>query len=137
MALKTNIPGERQILDESFEANEDVSSSQYRMVVSAGSVTAGKNKAGLPGGQGVFPLGALLNTPASGEVAEVRMIGEALLEAVGTFNAGIQLTIDGATGLVGAAASGDFVIGIAKESSNEANQLVTVILNTVATAQLN
>lgn len=137
MALKTNIPGERLILDESFEANEDLSSSAHRMVVSAGSVTSGKNKAGLPSGQGVFPLGALLNDPAIAEVAEVRMIGEALLEAVGTFNAGIQVTIADSAGLIGAASSGDFVIGIAKESANEANQFVTVILNTVNSAQLN
>ena len=128
MAPKTNVPGERQILDESFEANEDLSSSEHRVVVAAGSVTAGKSKAGLPGGQGVAFIGVMLNDPASGAVAEVRVLGEALVEANSTFNAGVELTISGTDGKVESASAGDYIVGIAKEASAEANQLVTVIM---------
>lgn len=128
MALKTNVPGGFKIYDDTFVANEDLSSSQYRVVVPAGSVSAGKSKVGLPGGQGVFYMGVLLNTPASGAAAQVRILGETKVEANGTFNAGVEVTIAATTGKIEAAASGDYVVGIAKEAAAEADQLVSVMM---------
>ena len=128
MALKTNIAGGYCIADETFTANEDLSSSQNCVVVPAGSVTAGKSKVGLPSGQGVLAMGVLLNDPASGAQAEVRLLGNAKVIANGTFNAGVEVTIAATTGKIEAASSGDYVIGIAKEAAAEADQLVTVML---------
>lgn len=128
MALKTNVAGELMIHDDTFTANEALTSSQNCVVVPAGSVSAGKTKVGLPGGQGALPMGVLLNAPASGAQAEVRMLGLAKVVANGTFNAGVEVTIAATTGKIEAAASGDYVVGIAKEAAAEANQLVTVLM---------
>lgn len=128
MALKTNIPGGFKIFDETFTANEDLSSSQNCVVVPAGSVSSGKMKVGLPGAQGAFAIGVLLNAPESGEQAEVRLLGEVKVSANETFNAGVEVTVQDTDGQIEAAASGDYVIGIAKEAAAEADQLVTVML---------
>lgn len=128
MALKTKVPGNLSILDESFVANEDLSDSQNCVVVPAGSVSAGKTKVGLPGGQGVLALGVLLNDPESGEIAQVRTMGYAKAIADSTFDAGVEVTIAATTGKIEAASSGDYVIGIAIEAAAEADQKVAIML---------
>lgn len=60
---------ENGILDVSFEAGEDLSSDQYRIVIlSSGKVYR-------PNASTDHPLGILQNAPASGEAARVRVIG--------------------------------------------------------------
>ena len=128
MALLTEIGGkELHIYDDSFEANEDLSSSQNVMVAFVAS-SSGAPKVGLPSGQGVFPAGALLNDSISGRIAQVRHLGVAKLKANAAFNNGIELTIAGTTGKVEAASAADFVIGIALQAANAADHLVKVLL---------
>lgn len=128
MALTSKVAGNLSILDETFVANEDLSSSQNCVVVPAGSVSAGKTKVGLPGGQGVLALGVLLNDPESGELAQVRTIGRAKAIAASTFNAGVEVTIAATTGKIESASSGDYVIGIALEAAAEADHVVAIML---------
>ncbi len=60
---------ENRILDVSFEAAEDLSDDQYRIVcLSSGKVQR-------PNASTDIPLGVLQNAPASGEAASVRLIG--------------------------------------------------------------
>ena len=128
MALFTEVGGkELHIYDDSFEANEDLSSSQ-NVVVAFVASSSGPPKVGLPSGQGVFPSGVLLNEPLSGEIAQVRHLGVAKVKANAAFNNGIELTIAGTTGKVEAAASADFVIGIALQAATAADHLVKVLL---------
>lgn len=129
MAIKENVAGAKQIHDETFEANEDLSSSQNCVVVAAGSVTAGKTNVGLPSGQGVLPIGVLVNAPESGASAQVKVQGNARVIAASTFNAGVEVTIAGTTGKVEAASSGDYVVGCAMEAAAEADQVVTIMLS--------
>jgi len=128
MALKTTVPQGLFVQDDSFIANEDLSSSQYSIVTFTNPAT-GQPKVGLPSGQGVIAAGVLLNDPASGAIAEVRLLGCAPVVANAAFNAGVELTIAATTGKVEAAGSGDYVIGIAGEGAAEANQEVKCILN--------
>ena len=62
---------ENRVLDVSFEAGEDLSNDQYRIVVLDG--TTGKVRR--PDAITDIPLGILQNAPASGEAAVVRVIG--------------------------------------------------------------
>jgi len=60
---------ENKVLDVSYEAAEDLSNDQYRiMVLSSGKVQR-------PNAAGDIPLGVLQNAPGSGEAASVRLIG--------------------------------------------------------------
>lgn len=60
---------ENRVLDVSYEAAEDLSSDQYRiMVLSSGKVQR-------PNAATDIPLGVLQNAPGSGEAAVVRLIG--------------------------------------------------------------
>lgn len=61
---------ENGILRESFEADEDLSSDQFRIVVLA------SGKVRRPNAAGDIPLGVLQNAPASGEAASVMLIGK-------------------------------------------------------------
>jgi len=129
MALKTEVPKSLPIYDDSFIANESLASSQYSIVVFT-NPSSGQPKVGLPSGQGVLAAGALLNAPAIGEIAQVRMLGCAPVKANSSFNAGVELTIAATTGKVEAASSGDYVVGIALEAASAANHVVKVLINT-------
>lgn len=57
------------ILDLSWEAGEDLTNDQYRIV------TLASGKVQRPDASSDIPLGVLQNAPASGEAASVRLIG--------------------------------------------------------------
>lgn len=61
---------ENPILVESFEAAEDLSADQYRIVV----LDTGKVRR--PNAAGDVPLGVLQNAPGAGEAASVMLIGK-------------------------------------------------------------
>lgn len=98
---------ENRVLDLSFEAAEDLSSDQYRIVVLA------SGKVRRPDSGVEVPLGILQNAPAAGEAAVVRLIGVSKcqlgetvaenewvkLEYVGAADAGKGLDADGALDL--------------------------------------
>jgi hypothetical protein len=134
MAIVTDLSKSLQLMDDSFVANEALTSSQYR-VVSPVAAATGKMKVGLPSGQGVLPMGVLLNAPASGAVAQVRTLGMSKVEASAAFNAGIELAVTDATGKVSAAGSGDYVVGISREAAKGAGHQISVQL--VGTYQKN
>jgi len=60
---------ENRVLDVSFEAAEDLSNDQYRILV----LDSGKVRR--PNASTDIPLGVLQNAPGSGEAAAVRLIG--------------------------------------------------------------
>jgi hypothetical protein len=128
MSLKTKVPGRKKLQDITFVANEDLSAVKNTVVVPAGAVSAGPTKVGKPGGQGVLALGVLENEPESGQAAEVAVQGRAKIKSASTFNAGVEITVAGTAGTIEAAASGDYVVGIALEASAEAGQLVACLL---------
>ncbi|MGR3310224.1 MAG: hypothetical protein ACUZ77_05550 [Candidatus Brocadiales bacterium] len=69
---------ENRLLDISFEAAEDLSNDQYRIVTLSG------NKVQRPNAGTDIPLGVLQNAPASGEAAVVRLLGITKLQLGGT-----------------------------------------------------
>lgn len=115
------------ILDLSFTANEDLSSSQG-CIVSLTSESSGRAKVGLPSGQGVKCVGVLLNAPASGESALVRVLGLAEVKWAGSASTGVLVTPNGSTGVGGAGSSGDYCLGHLIEASAEANHMVSCLL---------
>lgn len=130
MAIKTNIPGQLPIYDDTFVADGDLTGKKNTVVVFSAQST-GKPKIKAPTGQGVFPAGVLLDdedTVTDGTTGEVRMLGVAKIKAASTFNAGVEVTIAGTGGTIEAAATGDYVVGISREGAAEANQLVAVTL---------
>ena len=62
---------ENKVIDLSFEADEDLSSDQYRIVV----LDATSKKVRRPNAATDIPLGVLQNAPASGAAAAVRPVG--------------------------------------------------------------
>ena len=63
------MPTDNVILDKSYEAAEDLSADQYRIVV----LDTGKVRR--PNAGTDMPLGVLQNAPAAGDAASVRLIG--------------------------------------------------------------
>jgi hypothetical protein len=83
---------------------------------------------GKPAAQGGITYAILQNAPESGEIAELAVEGITEWRAYGAFNAGIELTVHDTNGRCEAAASGDFVRGIAREASTGAGHAVSVLL---------
>jgi hypothetical protein len=89
--------GPMSVLDVTYKAGEDLSNSQYRVVVSGTSNYECK----LPSGGGVGKiLGVLQNYPASGSAARVRKLGISKVVAGGTIVYGAELEIEDAAGRV-------------------------------------
>ena len=130
MSLKTIVPPCLDLWTESYICDTSLTARQYTLLIAVAAAT-GKYHVTTPGGQGVLTCGVLQNAPASGGIAEVRKLGTSKVVAGGKFNAGILLTVDGTNGQVEAAATGDYVIGVAGEGSAEAGQLVKVELCSV------
>ncbi len=84
-------------LDVTYKAGEDLSSSQWAVVVAGTS----DYEAVLPAGAGVGKiLGVLQNNPASGAAALVRKLGISKVNAGGTIAYGEEVEIAAATGTV-------------------------------------
>jgi len=62
---------ENRVLDVTYEAAEDLSADQFRIVV----LDAASGKARRPDSAGEVPLGVLQNAPAAGQAAVVRLMG--------------------------------------------------------------
>lgn len=110
--------GPMSVLDVTYKAGEDLSSSQYRVVVASTSDYECK----LPAGGGVGKiLGVLQNYPASGSAARVRKLGISKVVAGGTIVYGAELEIEDAAGRVDTyTIDGDNGrVGIAEESAVE------------------
>jgi len=114
----------RKLMDDSCPADGDLSALQH-CLVEMSAQASGSMKVKAPSGQGVNCYGALLNTPTDGQTAEIRLEGIVELKAYGSFNAGIELSVNDASGRVSASASGDYVHAISREASNAQNHLVS------------
>lgn len=111
--------------DETFEAAEDLSSSQFFVVTQ----TASAETCELADSQGELALGIVQNNPESGQDATVRKLGYSKAiagsTASGVVAAGALVTA-AADGRVEVAASGDYVLGRAVTASAAENQVFTV-----------
>lgn len=140
MALKTTVPGQGAdpIYDDSFVAAAALSSRQNSIVVWSAQ-SSGQPKVTTPSGQGVLSAGVLLNESdvALGGLAQIRMKGIVKIRASAALNAGVQVTVANTDGDVGAASSGDFVIGVSLEAAAEASQLIKCLIDTTSESQLN
>lgn len=126
MAVVTTQARKVNVLSISYETAANLSNLQYCAVAPSGAAT-GRTKITTPSGQGVLTVGILQTYNAtSGTQAEVLCQGLSKAKANASFNSGSELTVNGATGELEAAASGDYVIAIAMEASTAADQLVTV-----------
>lgn len=87
--------GPNQVLDVTYTAGEDLSSSQYATVV-AGST---ENHCNLPGAAKAGKvLGILQNNPVSGSAARVRKVGISKATAAGTIAAGEHVEVANTAG---------------------------------------
>lgn len=87
--------GPMSVLDVTYKAGEDLSSSQYRVVV----VGTSDYECKLPSTGGVGKiLGVLQNYPASGSAARVRKLGISKVVAGGTIVYGAELEIESSAG---------------------------------------
>ena len=114
--------GEKFTLTDSFNAEADLSSSQYRFV-----------KAGAAGGivacnaQGERARGVLFDDPPQDEAGGVMLNGIAVVEAASAISDG-DLVTTSATGTAETAATGDWARGEALEAAAAAGDLVAIRL---------
>lgn len=106
------------VLVKSHTAGADLSALQFRAVKFVGSDV---NVAGL----GENACGILQNKPASGDAADVMILGISRALSGAAFAAGAKLSCD-AVGRVILAASGHHVIGIAQEAAGGADEIVAI-----------
>jgi len=113
---------ENKVIDLSFEADEDLSSDQYRFVV----LDTTSKKVRRPNAATDIPLGVLQNAPAAGEAAAVRPVGCGGVSKVilgATLTAGVLATLEyiGATdaGKAKAAAATAYTAGLLLEGGAE------------------
>lgn len=114
-------------MDDSAEANSDLSSMHQRMIKLTGAST-GDAKADAPAGQGAMVYGSLLNAPIEGAMAEIQVNGIAEVQVNGAVDAGKELTVGGTDGRLEAAAQGDYVCAKAREAGLAANHCISVTL---------
>ena len=127
MAIKVDRTKKEFNLNDSAAAAEDLSAMQFCAVRSTGGA-AGSMTVSKPTGQGAIGYGILENAPASGEMAEIVREGICEWRAHSTFNAGSELTIHDTNGRCESAASGDYVMAIAREAAASAGHAVSVSL---------
>lgn len=130
MAVTRNLPQSFDIHTESYEQAEDLSALQWCAVSFASSSTAGsKVEIEKPSAQGALTVGILQNAPTYGtDLGNVRHQGVSKAKAHETFNKGVELTVVDSNGRLEAAASGDYVIGLALEPATCANAIVAILL---------
>ncbi len=139
MTIAEDRTKERPLLTDSAEADGNLTAFQNCVVVSSNQ-SSGNDQVKAPTGQGVLWRGVLVNTaddPATdGKIAEIVTAGVVKIKASGALNSGTLVAINGVTGTVGTASSGDYVVGVLREAAQAANHLVSVELAGVGT-QLN
>ena len=95
-----------------FEAGGDLSAAQFKFVT-----LAADGQVDVTASAGGNAIGVLLNNPAvAGYAATVCMSGDVMVEAGGTITAGDQIQ-SSATGTALLAATGDVVLGYAREDA--------------------
>jgi hypothetical protein len=108
-------------------ASSDLANMQFCCVESTGGAT-GLLQVTNPTGQGTHMYAVLENAPAAGAIAELVVYGICEIRAHGAINAGAEVTVHDSNGRIEAAASGDFVVGIAREAAINAGHAISVTL---------
>ena len=114
-------------LNDSALAAESLATEQFCAVRATGGAT-GNMTVSKPTGQGAIAYAILQNAPASGAIAELAVTGITEWRAHATFNAGIELAVHDTNGRCNTAASGDYVMAIAREASQSAGHAISVTL---------
>lgn len=107
--------------------SSDLANQQFCCVVATGGATGNLQVTNCTG-QGTLVYGILENGPAAGEIAEIVVEGITEIRAHGTINAGVEVTVHDSLGRIETAASGDFVVGIAREAAIAAGHAISVTL---------
>lgn len=114
------------ILDKTFTAGEDLSSSQYRAIAldaSGHAVVADTTD---------MPIGILQNAPESGEAASVRLYGTSKVVANGAFSIGDLLAVAAADGELDTASGASiFAIGTALEGASKAGVISEMLVDRI------
>lgn len=109
-------------LNVTFEAGQDLSAKQYRFVTQAADGQVD------PTGDGLFANGILQNNPdAAGKAATVAILGLSRVVAGAAFDEGVLLSAD-AAGKANTAASGDYILAVAKQQAVADGDIVIVQL---------
>ncbi len=128
MSIKRERTKQGYIIDDSCAAYVDLTALHLCMVTARGGAAVAPGTAmtvTTPGGQGVVVYGNLLNAPDEGETAEIALEGIQEVRANAAFDAGEELTVAGVNGRAEAAASGDFVFGVAREAAGGAGHCIS------------
>jgi len=128
MTIKVERTKKEFLQDDSCLASEDLSNFKFCAVAPGGGAT-GNMTVGAPSGQGVMVYAILQNTPASGEICELTIDGITEVRIDSAITAGDEVTVAGVNGRIETAASGDFVLGWAREAGVDAGQCISVTLS--------
>ena len=122
---------ENKVLDISFEADEDLSNDQYRIVVQ--DATSGKVRR--PNAATDKPLGILQNAPAAGETANVRPLscgGISKVQASAVLAIGVIIAMEYVSasdaGKAQTVSSTQYPVGIVLEAADAEDDLASVLL---------
>ena len=108
---------------------EDLTDMQYCMVQAKGGAAPSRMTIGKPTAQGDIVYGVLqLEVTASGVMTEVQTRGHAEVRANAAISSGAEVTVSGTNGYVEAAATGDYVCGIAREAASGSGHLISIQL---------
>lgn len=99
-----------------FTAGADLTNHQYKAVALS---AAADDTVVPPSGQGAMCIGILQNAPKQGSKADVCVFGITRAVGSGSITRGTRITANAADGEVGAAASGDFVLGVLTQSASD------------------
>lgn len=127
MAIKVERTKKEFLLDDSCPAHEDLTAGIFCCVRLTGGAT-GSAQAAYPTGQGAIMYGVLQNAPDTGETAEIAVEGITEIRIDSAISAGDEVTVAGTNGRIMTAASGDFVLGFAREAGVDAGQCISVTL---------
>ncbi len=117
--------GEGGFVDRTYEAEVDLSSSQYCVVV----LGTSDGQVKLPGAAGAKAVGVLQNTPTAGNAARVRRFGASKIKANGAFTKGDTLSAAATTGKVDTSTTTHYPVGLAEEAATAADDLVNAFVN--------
>lgn len=116
---------EGSMVDLTYEAEVDLSGSQYCVVV----LGTSDGQVKLPAAVGAKSVGILQNAPAAGAAARVRRLGVSKIKANGAFSKGDVLTAAATTGKVDTSATTNFPVALAEEAATAVNDLVKAFVN--------
>lgn len=107
---------------------------QYAVVTRSSDTADGlEPRVSLPGATSDAPEGIAQHDAADGEPVRVRVSGESFVVANGPYGAGDLLSLAATSGKVDTAASGDRLVGVAREAAASANEIKVVELDLKST----